>query len=245
MKMNLKPALRYQFGVFLKEAASVILAFFLLIAFAFIIITVSADDGSVNFTGYGLMIFVFMFVLGIVNIRSNLRICMQFGISRRTAFFGELIVILSAAILLAIVAQIFVVIEQVLPGRNVRVSVSDIYQLMYLRGFDGALTFGHRLQSIMVNASLQLALCLVGMLFSLLLWRLNKTWTVAAVVAMVLLVNGIPLAIYKLGINVTPFFTWLIRTPYNFVLFWLILAVVFAVINWLLLRRVNVKPAKL
>ncbi len=243
--MNLTPALRYQFGVFMKEAAAIMIAFVMFIALSFIFsVTVNTDSDSISFTGYGFMIAVFMFVMGIVNIRTNLRLCMQFGVSRRTTFLGELLVILSGSLLLSIAVQIFMAIERVLPGNSFRLNASDIYQIIFLRGTNVALTLGDSINSIMLNTSLMLALALFGMFFSLLFWRLSKFWTVAVVVAMVLLVNGVPLVGFRLGLDVSPFFRWMAASPINFVLFWLILAVVFAVVNWLLLRKANVKAAK-
>lgn len=245
MKMNLKPALRYQFGVFLKEAASVLLVVVTLFLVSFVVmISIDSDSGSISFAGYGAMLAVFMFVIGIVNVRINLRLCMQFGVSRRTAFVSELLVILSAALILSIAGQIFMVLERAISSK-MNFKISELYQLIYLRDAVGALTFSQRLQSLLVNTSLQLALCLFGMFFSLLFWRLNKIWTIVTVVAMVFLLNGTPLVIFRAGLDVTPFFRWIAASPNNFVLFFMIFAVVFAVINWLLLRKVNVKPAKL
>ena len=245
MKMNLKPAFRYQFGVFLKEAAAIMLVFVMFIALSFIFsVTVNSDSKSINFTGYGFMLTVFMFVMGIVNIRNNLRVNMQLGISRRTSFVSELLVIVSATVLLSIAVQIFGAIEHALPGNSVRLNVSDIYQVIYLGSFSGAFAFEQIMKSIMVNSSLLLALCLLGMFLSLLFWRLNKTGKIAAAVAMVLLLNGTPYVIFRLGLDVMPFFRWMGSSPDNFVLFWMALAVVLALVNWLLLRKVNVKPAR-
>ena len=244
MKMNLNPALRYQSRVIAKEVLIAMVSFFSILVVSFLLtaLLIGIDgDVTISVSGFGIMLLVFMFVSGIVNTRNNLRFNMQFGISRKTTFISELIVIIPASLVLAIFGQLFLEVERLISGNGMR-NFFDIYYLIFTNG--GVPTLAHRVSAVLVNAGLQFAIYIIGMFFSLGYWRLGKAGSIIASVVMVFLINAIPIAIFKLGINVAPFFSWLGASPVNFVGFWLIIAAVVAVINWLLLRKANIKPAK-
>jgi len=54
----------------------------------------------------------------------------------------------------------------------------------------------------------------------------------------------VPMALYKLGVDLQPFMRWLASSPLNLVLFMLLAAALFGIIDWLLLRNANIKEAK-
>ncbi len=244
MKMNLKPAFSYQFPNILKGTA----VFYLAIAVISSVIMVSSmsisEQSTVSFSAFGFAAAVCLFVMGVTNIRSDLRLCLQFGVSRRTAFVSELLSTVCVSVVLSAAGELMTGISQVLTAGNARYFTADLYQFLFLGAHKMTLSFSQHVQSAMVNAGIMVAFCLAGMFFSLLFWRLNRLWTVVAAISIPLLINGVPILVYKSGVDLRPFFRWLISSPLYFVLFWLLLAGLLCVIDWYLLRRANIKAAK-
>ena len=243
MKMNIKPAFRYQFSSFLKGSIVVYLVLIIIVA-SFMVGTlyISPDSTSVvSFTGYSITAAIFLFVMGIVNIRGDLRLCLQYGVSRRTTFVSELLAILSASVILAAAGELLTGITQVLSTGNSKFFVADLYQLIYVGPDIASLTFSQHLLSTLFNTSLTFCACLFGMLFSLMFWRLNKVCTVIVAISIPVLFNAVPLLLSKAGVDLTPFVNWIASSPFCFVLFFLLLAALFGIIDWLLLRRANIK----
>ena len=244
MKMSFKPAFRYQFMSFLKSAA----VFYLIIAVittAFLIVSVHfAADSSMSFTGNGISSAIFMFVVGIVYIRSDLRLCLQFGVSRRTAFISEILAVLSVSAILAVAGELLTGISQVIVLSNPNSFVGDIYQLIYMDAARVLPTFGQHILSALINTSMFFCACLIGMFFSLLFWRLSKLWTIVVAIAIPFAINGVPILLVRLGLNLKPFVEWVASSPFCFALTSLAIATLAALIDWLLLRRANIKAAK-
>ena len=246
MKMNLKPSFRYQFSSFLKGSA-VVYVILTIIAAGLMIGTmyVSTDSSTTfSFTGYSITAAIFMFVMGIVNIRSDLRLCLQFGISRRTSFVSELLAILATSFIVAVAGELLTGIVQALSVDNSKLYVADLFQLIYAGDGATALTLGQHAMSALLNTSLTFCACIGGMFFSLMFWRLNKLWTIVVAISIPLLINIVPILLYKAGVNLEPLVTWIRSSPINFVLFFLLSAALFVIINWLLLRKANIKEAK-
>ena len=246
MRMNLKPTFRYQF-INCMKAAAIVYPILIIIVAAFLIsaLTISADSSSYySFTGYCFTTTIFMFVIGVTFIRSDLRLCLQFGVSRRTTFVSELLAVLTASLVLAVAGEILIGTAQAFSAANKNFFFADIYQLFYLEG-ESKLTFIQHIISALFSTSLMFASCLLGMFFSLMFWRLNKFWTVVAAISIPLLINGIPALLYKAGVDFTPFINWLSYSPFNFMLFFILIAALIGIINWLILRNANIKAAKI
>lgn len=245
MKMNIKPAFRYQFDVFFKGSAVTFLV--IMAAIAALMVTslyISADTTVISFTGYGITAVIFLFIMGIVNIRSDLRLCLQYGVSRRTSFVSEILVVLSASAILAAAGELLTGIIQALSADNSRFLIADFYQLIFVGTDIASLTLGQHVLSMLFNTSLTFCACLFGMFFSLLFWRLNKVWTVVAAILIPVLINVVPILLSRMGVNLMPFIRWITASPFYFVLFFSFLAGLFGAVNWLLLRRANIKEAK-
>jgi len=244
MKMNLKPAYRYQFKNFLKGSA----VFYIIMAFiitAFMVLSVNiGENSSINFGGYGLSVAIYMFVVGIVYIRSDLRLCLQFGISRRTAFLSELLSLLSISVILSIAGELVTASAQAVASGKPNVFVFDFYQLIYLGTDRVSPTFGQHIMSAFTNTSLFCSVCIVGMFFSLLFWRLNKFWTIVVAISIPFALNGIPYLLVKLGVNLNPLVKWIASSPFCFILTCFVIAALVAIIDWCLLRNANIKAAK-
>ncbi|HRW56222.1 MAG TPA: hypothetical protein P5185_00430 [Oscillospiraceae bacterium] len=245
MKMNIKPAFRYQFDVFFKGSAITFLV--IMAAIAALMVTsiyISADTTTISFTGYGITAVIFLFIMGIVNIRSDLRLCLQYGVSRRTSFVSEILAVLSVSAILAAAGELLTGIAQAFSAGNSQFLIADLYQLIYVGPDAVSLSFGQHILSMLLNTSLTFCACLFGMFFSLMFWRLNKVWTVVAAISIPVLINVVPILLSRLGINLILLINWIGASPFNFVLFFLLLAALFGAVNWLLLRRANIKEAK-
>ncbi|MFB0920751.1 MAG: hypothetical protein QMB62_07700, partial [Oscillospiraceae bacterium] len=220
MKMNFKPAFRYQFGNYIRGSVVVFLIIFLIVSVA-LVFSLSFDAGSSNISvsGYSFAAIVFLFVMGIVSIRNDLRLCLQFGVSRRTAFLSELLAVMAVSVIIVAAGELLNGIARLLIADNEHFFVGDFYQIIYLKNTSATLTFAQHAQSALMNFSLVLSACLSGMFFSLLFWRLSRTWTIIVAVAIPLLINLVPVALYRLGVNLKPFILWLASSPYYLVLF--------------------------
>lgn len=246
MKMNFKPAFRYQFGNYIRGSVVVFLIIFLIVSVA-LVFSLSFDAGSsssISISGYGFAAIIFLFVMGIVSIRNDLRLCLQFGVSRRTAFLSELLAVMAVSVVIVAAGELLNGIAKLFLADNKHFFVGDFYQIIYLKNTSSILTLGQHVQSALMNFSLVFSACIGGMFFSLLFWRLSRTWTIIVAVSIPLLLNLVPAALYKLGVNFKPFIHWLAASPYYLVLFALALAVFFGIINWLLLRNANIREAK-
>lgn len=246
MKMKLKPAFRYQFSSLFKGMAVIYLSLVLIISMFIIGTLYMSNDTtfSSNFNGYGITATIFLFVIGIINIRSDLRLGLQYGVSRRTVFVSEILTVLAASVILAAAGELLGGIVQALSADNHKFVMTDLYQDIYLESGKMTITFGQHVLSAMVNASLMLSSCLLGMFFSLLFWRLSKVWTIIVAISMPILINCIPYILIKMGVDLTPFINWIVSSPLCLVLFCLLLTTLFVIIDWLLLRRINIREAK-
>ena len=246
MKMNFKPAFRYQFSSFLKGSAVIYLILIVVVA-GFLIGTMSISTesaSSISFTGFSITATIYLFVMGIVEIRNDLRLCLQYGVSRRTAFLSELTAVLAASAILAVAGELLTGLAQALAVNNTKLFVADLYQLIFVGADTASLTLSQHVLSALFNSSLMFAACVGGMFFSLTFWRLNKLWTIVVAISIPVLLNLIPNAISWLGIDLSPFVRWITSSVFCFVLFFMLLALLFGIINWLLLRRANIREAK-
>ena len=245
MKLNLKPAYRYQFQGAMKSAISFSLIMLTVLAIFSVVTVGGYAESRATFIGYGISAAVFMFVVGIVSIRSDLRICLQFGVSRRSSFVSEMLALLTLSAVLAAVGELITGLAQtaVLTAPSEHVFVCDLYQIIYLKSGFAQLSFSQHIISALVNTGLLLSLTMFGMFFSLMFWRLSKVWTVLVAISIPVLMNIVPWLLVKIGLNLAPFFAWVLRSPLYFVLTCLAVAVFFGIIDWLLLRRANIKAA--
>ena len=246
MKMNIKPAFRYQFSSFLKGSAVIYLILMVVVAAIMIgTMRISTDSTStISFTGFSITATIYLFVMGIVEIRNDLRLCLQCGISRRTAFISELMAVLAASVILPIAGELLTGIAQAISANNSRLFVADLYQLIYVGADTTSLTLSQHVLSALFNTSLMFAAYLGGMFFSLMFWRLNRLWTIVVGISIPVLINLIPNVLVWLGVDLTPFINWISSSVGCFVLFFALFAVLVGIIDWLLLRRANIKEAK-
>jgi len=239
MKMNFKPAFRYQFRSLLRGGAKSIIIILGVLLILLLFMNMSASNSSV--TGmFGGTVAIFLFVMGIVCIRGDLRLCLQFGVSRRTSFLSELTAVLAVSALLSVVGEVITGIVQLATANVPNFTVSDLCQLDFFRD-TRVLGFGGHMISALFNSALFFSSFICGVFFSLLFWRLNKFWTIVAAISIPFILNGFPILLHSLSIDLSPFMGWLNSSPFNFVLLWLLTAALVGLVDWLLLRRANIK----
>ena len=245
MKMNIKPAFRCQLSSYLR--GTLVIYSILIIIFAVSIFSslYVGDNTLISLTGGGAFTTsIFMLVMGIVSIRSDLRLCLQYGVSRRTAFVGQIMTVLAVSAIISIGTELLMGIAQFIENGSQRFFVADLYQIIYVGLDKTVLSFGQHIMSILFSFFLVSSVCFVGMFFSLLFWRLSKFWTIVVAVAIPLLMNFVPLALYKAGVDLSPVIKWLGSSPVKFYFSFALASVILCVINWLLLRKANIREAK-
>ncbi|MEA5038868.1 MAG: hypothetical protein VB086_03425 [Clostridiaceae bacterium] len=246
MHMNLKPAFRYQFRDYLKGTGVFFLV--MVVIFAASVIGARYSHGNVSFFGISMATAICLFILGIATPRSNLRLCVQFGVSRRTAFISLLLAVLADIVILSLAGELLLYVGQSVGASIGNLSFRDLYQMLYLGTHPMFLSISQHIMSVLLNSSLTLLLFVFGMFFTFLFWRLNKIWTIIVAVAIPLLINVIPAILYKLGSSfpaIGQFFRALqsvfTSSVWNLMALFLLLSVILAGIDWLLIRLANIK----
>lgn len=241
MSIRFQPAFRYDLRNMMRGAGIYLLAMALIKVF-FAVLTVQIS-GQGSFSGIGFSSAAFALVMGIACVREDLRLLTQHGVTRRTAFLAELAALAVMAAGLAAAGALFIAAEG--PG------ATDLYRLIYMEtGLAGTLTIGQRAESFLINFGLMLLLGMLGQFGSLLFWRLNKFWTVVVAVGAPVLINLVPLTLAWLGLGddavrtMQVFFGFLERSVANLLLVTAAVIGVLIALNWLLLRRLNIKGAK-
>lgn len=249
MHMNLKPAFRYQFRDYFKGTGVFFLAMAVIVAVSLILATYS-QHGNISFSGFGVAAAICLFILGIVTPRSNLRLCAQFGVSRRTAFISLLLAALVDTVILSLAGELLLYIGQSVGTGIGNLFFADLYQLIYLGTHPMFLSISQHVMSVLLNSSLILLLFVFGMFFTFLFWRLNKVWTIIVAVAIPILINVIPALLYKLNFSLlSPAIDRFIHglrhifasSVWNLMALFLLLSVILAGIDWLLIRRANIR----
>ncbi|HWQ51855.1 MAG TPA: hypothetical protein VN369_08660, partial [Terriglobales bacterium] len=240
MNMNVRPAFRYQLFVFLQGAIVMFLIMTAIIT-AFMTIAFVADERTsiMSFSGYGLSTTIFMFVMGIVNVRSDLRLSLQFGVSRRTSFICEVLAALSVSALLAAGGEVINGVARAVSDGRTNIIIADLYQFLYVGEKVNRLTVSQHAMSILFNTGFALSICMLGMFFSLMFWRLNKFWTVVAALAIPVVINGGPLLLYMMGFDFAAFGRWLLAAPLNFIACFAAVIALAGLVDWMLLRKAN------
>lgn len=252
MRKMLKPAIQYDLREYLRPAG----VFFgvIVLVLVFFAVQIMAVDGneSARFTGMGIASGIFLFVLGVADIREKLRLMNQFGLSRSTAY-GALVVSLAilAVGLSAAMEAASALFQLGFGGNSLR--AGDLYQMIYLGGADTyqTMTLSQHLVSVLFSACLILSLAILGQFFSLLFWRLSKRWIVAVAVGIPILCNLVPWTVFRIsaiqpGLTraAAALFHFWGASPWNFILTCLILTAVGVAVNWLLLRRAVIRAPR-
>ena len=188
-----------------------------------------------------------IFIIGIVSVRENLRMFIQNGIGRRTAYFTNLSVAVTLALILSIAGELILGITQTIIASP---EILSFYQMIFNQG-SIELTFAQRLASFALNFSFYVFAYIGGMLISLIFYRLSKPWNlVVAIGVPVFFIIILPLIrITTIGANIISWLSrplhavidWTITSSGNMAICTLILCIIIALFCRLLFLRVPIK----
>lgn len=206
---------------------------------------VTNENGHVETTStmnFTLPYVIFMFVLGIVTIREDMRIGIQNGASRNTSFLANVAAMVVTSLILSVSSILFYTVWNLL---NTRVVMIDFYAMMFL-GNNLITTAGNMLMSTVMTFLFSLSFAAIGSFLSLMYWRLNKIgkWVVSLGIgaAFILLIN-VGASVAGVGAAIARFCSFIVSAPWHMNGFFAVLAVAFFAFGRLLVRRNNITAA--
>ena len=113
---------------------------------------------------------IFMFVVGIVTIREDMRIGIQNGAGRTTSFLANLACLAATALLLNLNCLVFYKLWALL---DTELIIIDLYSMAFLQEMTPD-TLGEMLMCFITGTAASLALAGCGVMLSLVYWRLGK-----------------------------------------------------------------------
>ena len=179
---------------------------------------------------------IFMFILGIISIREDLRLGIQNGASRGTSFLANLSCIAATSFLLALSGVAFYLVWNAL---DTGVILIDFYSMMYLGNFTPT-ELGDIFMSAVMTFVMSMSLAGVGCFTSLMYWRLSKLgkWIVTlGFGAVLILVINAGVSLGWLGKAVGSFARFVVEDPWNLNMVFIAVAVAFYAFARLLVRR--------
>lgn len=236
MNRNFKQSFLQVFTTNLKAVWVIYAVYLALIVWA----SVAAGAGRSSIGGYAVILIGFYFIVGVAEPREDLRLLVQNGVARRTAFTALAAAEGAAVLLSAVVLEAVTAVAGLLVPDSL--AVMDLYQMFFAWGAPLSLS-GHLL-SALFTALLCAAFFFLGTFLALLFWRLEKGWmnVAAALVlaaAVKLIVDGSLLLTTRV-----PGFAALMSAPGSWLVLFLAVALLFAVLGWLLLRSCHIRGRK-
>lgn len=204
------------------------------------------QGGEGTFSGMGLISAIFIFVAGVGGLRSDIRLCVQFGASRRTALLAEALAAVTASALLALAGELMNLLCGLLSAvLHTPMASADLYAMVYLGGDTAAMnSFGAHAASALLVFVLLLAMFTFGAFFTLLFWNLRGIGIVAGGISIPVVVNGVLWLLSLSGGDKILLGFWQ-QGALAFGGSCILFTVVFAAIDWLLLSHANLRaPAK-
>lgn len=246
--MSIIPAIRIRMDSHVRS----FLLFFFVVALIMLVISsgllFSADAQSTGISAATVSSAIFAFVLGISSVREDMRLLMQFGVSRRSSFVSRLISAVLLAVFAAALSELLLALSAAVAAPGMR--VADIYQHLYQPEADKLTLLGH-MESFAMSCALILALYEFGETFSLAFLRTNKAGTVILGIMIgafpgVILptVLSIPAVWNAVGPAIVAFLQWLGAGVWNLIGFLLLWTLLILAINYLLMRRAPIKAPK-
>jgi hypothetical protein len=197
-------------------------------------------NGTGSFTGS-----IWALVIGIVVLRGDLRLGNQFGLSRRSAFWGSVLSCTAAfAATSAVLTLLTAVLQMVYPGRGGKIEVMDLYQIVYGNSTVSVMPAWDYVRMTCMLFALFLCFGFFGMLCTMAFWRPDKMGKWILGVGMGLFLGiGLPNLIDQLS----PWLRYpahtLATNVWALIAFLLVWAAVFLLGAWMLARRATIKPA--
>ena len=222
--MNLKASFLYQ----ARDSALPMIWFYGI--FIALVILFGSNTNGLEFASS-----LFLFIVGLNSFKSNLGMFVQNGVSRRCIFLGRLLTSVAASIFMATVDSALVAVTKALPSGidGFATLFEHIYRL------EGAALLAQRFAYC---AAMYLLACTAGYFTTIFFYRLNKTWKWIVGVSIPLLLNFSA----RLIVAAAPrFFDSILgisaNRPMTAALTFLVAAVLFGTLSFLLMRKAPVK----
>ena len=239
-KLNIMPALTYNLRQSMRGAlwfAGSVAAIML----GLIVLQAAVIDGVISTTFSGLEFggFITCFIIGIVSIRESLRLFLQNGISRRTVAVSFFLDSIAMSLAFAIAGSILLAIfGRIVTAMDINASLINTYS-MFIENDTNTRTVIHSMSSMLFSFTIYFLAMHLGQLISLIYYRLNRLFKVlVSILGGMLLFIGFPLNLLRFDIVLTKsFIDWLISGPGPVMLVFVVMAIVFSLLAWLLIRR--------
>lgn len=211
-----------------------------------LLLSITIAGPSMTMSGTGSFVgSIWALVIGIVVLRGDLRLGNQFGLSRRSSFWGSVLSSTAAFAATSTVLSLLTASLQMLnQGWGIGPTVMDIYQLVYCDFNSDVMPVWDYVRMACMLFAMCLCFGFFGMLCTMAFWRLNKLgkWVLGLGMGLFLGV-GFPNLAYR-------FSPWLQRpvrilasNVWALIAFLLVWAAIFLLGAWLLARRATIKPA--
>lgn len=240
----MNPLFRYRLREGLKGAAAFLSSLALIIGIMLGIAAWNDGEGQVVFSAVGTYAGIFFLVWGIVTPREDLRLGLQFGLSRRTVFAANLAAMLGIVVVVTAGGVLFTAVAQALCASMDNLNSPEFYQMLFLPDTK-TLTLAQNLASGVFNLLNSLLCYAAGLVISLVYYRLSKFgMVIVSVVGGVVLFGGMPFLAWKLAPVLAPAFLWMASSLGNWAIVVMLLTAVLLAASFLLLRRAPVKSIK-
>ena len=145
------------------------------------------------YSWYGFSCTIFFFVFGIILPRQATRLCIQMGVSRRTAYLSLYLMAAVASLCMAVAGQVLMLIgnavaDQTPFGTGLQDFLVGLFQTLYRNG--GTMTALDQALAVVFTAFCMLALFSFGLFFTFLFWRLSKVGCIVAALAIPVVLTG-------------------------------------------------------
>lgn len=190
-------------------------------------------------------------MFGIIMPRQVTRLCVQMGVSRKTAYLGIYLMAGAAALGAALAGRVLMGLidtaaRNLLGTGGQKHLFLDLFQNMYCGG--GPLTALDQVLSVVMTVIVLCLMFSLGLFFSFLFWRLNKMGCILAVVVIV----AVP-TLFQFLVEALPLVPALFRSlgrafaasPWSGILLLLVGLALLAGIGWFLIRQTNIRGGML
>lgn len=218
------------------------------LVFALIVIITKAVNEQQNVgMDFGINSFFLLFIMGIVSFGAYFKFYLQNGVSRRTFFFSSCISFFTVTVVVKLIDTLLMAVSSALGrlGKNAA-WVMMIYDSN--NRYQGSFSAKYFFESFLINVSIGIVLMLLGFMICIIFYRLSKIMKaiIACVVGggLFILLPILNAVLFDGGIgkglmNALRFISGASNgyNPYYLVCASMLIAVVFASLNYLLMRR--------
>ena len=245
--MSIKGALRYDIKASLRSIGIFLIVITLVWLLNFVLAVAVSGSGSYS-GGFDMAVAIYMFVVGIISVREDLRLFLQNGRGRSTVFLAQIAVALfSSAVLAAASGLMTGLFQLITTSLAPQLEFTSLYRLFSAGG--GAHGLAALLETIAFTFFQCLPAFLFGMAVSLIYYRLSKLGKVAFSIAVpAVLFVGLPILIgtnpeiAKAFVAFITFVYEFLKTPLAMLAaFALVSSPILALFSWLLLRKAPIK----